>query len=117
MWTFEENLTYAGQMMLDLRSNWAFDYSDRIEYVINVLESAKKIAEENGDIDTVTNITEDINLASEELSGEYGRDGRNFRNQANYYDYKTYDGLTERVAKELIEDATYPENFDFYIEL
>ena len=108
MWTLEENLTYAGQMMLDLRGNWAYEYKERMEYVIDVLESALVQAKEIKP-GLVESIKQDIDLTKEELNDGCW-DGRIFRDSSNFYGYSSDEGSTYRIKKELYEDATYPES-------
>jgi len=110
MKNIEETKTYIGIMMADLRSNWGFDYVDRMEDVREELLSLRKISNNTKE---QLQALEDIKLINEEIEdGEF--DGRIFRDCANFYNYFSKEGFTEQVEKELECMMSCPENLDKY---
>lgn len=92
----EELKTCLGQLLLDLRGNWAFYYYDRL---IIASDLCKEIDEDLSDI------LESINIEKE---GEY--DGRIFRN-CSYYGYFSEEGTTNKVKEWLKNNLSLPENY------
>jgi hypothetical protein len=93
--TQEELKTCLGQLLLDLRGNWAYNYSDR-------LEEARWLC------DQIEDYTDDVvdSIDSELERGYY--DGRIFKS-CSFYGYKSDEGSTEAVKKWLIRNLTHPE--------
>lgn len=92
--TQEELKTCLGQLLLDLRGNWAYDYYPR-------LNKARKLC---GLIEEETSLLESV-IASE-MQGNY--DGRVFKNK-DYYGYSSEEGKTDDVRLWLYENLTHPE--------
>lgn len=91
----EELKTCLGQLLLDLRGNWAYYYSDRLS---KALQLCSKIEDCTEDV---------IQTANEELEeGDY--DGRCFRD-CSFYGYSSEDGSTESVKEWLRNNLTHPE--------
>lgn len=111
MWSVEENKTYVGIMMSDLRGSWASNYVNRMEDVRNCL---KEIAKLSDDDDDVKMANEDIQLINEEIEdGSF--DGRVFRDNANFYEYYSKEGFTESVISMLKNDMEFPEYINDYL--
>jgi hypothetical protein len=105
-YTLEELKTYCGLIMVDLRGNWAYDYICRIEDLNYMLEDI--INHPDATNEDKINATEDIKIGLDEIKyGEF--DGRVYRDCANYYNYYTNEGLTDRIVSILKIDMTYPE--------
>ena len=106
MYTLEELKTYVGLMMLDLRGNWGFDYQYRIELTNDFLTAI--IEHEDSSEEDKSDAQEDIEIGLHEIeSGDY--DGRVYRDCANFYGYKSEEGLTQKIHNMLMMDMTYPE--------
>lgn len=91
----EELKTCLGQLLLDLRMNWAYSYSDRLELA---KELCLMIEIDTSDI---------LNQIQSELNdGDY--DGRCFRN-VTLYGYSSEEGTSEEVKKWLNTNLTHPE--------
>lgn len=90
----EELKTCLGQLLLDLRGNWAFNYSDRL---YTALELCDKIEYDTSDIER---------RIHDELEGDF--DGRIFRG-ALFYGYSSEEGITEEVKKWLENNLSFPE--------
>ena len=92
--TQEELKTCLGQLLLDLRGNWAFYYSDRLNKAYELCNQ-------------INDFTEDVKRKIEqELEGDY--DGRTFRS-ASFYGYASDEGITEEVKKWLEDNLSHPE--------
>ena len=110
MWSVEENKTYVGIMMRDLRGSWASNYVSRMEDTRNCL---KEIVTLSDDEDDIKMAKEDIQLINEEIEdGSF--DGRVFRDNANFYEYYSKEGFTESVISMLKNDMEFPEYIDDY---
>lgn len=89
----EELKTCLGQLMLDLRANWAYDYEER-------LHAAKELC----------NLIEDDtsrieSLIDEQLEDDW-RDGRVFRNE-QFYGYSSV--VNDTVVKYLRDTLSHPD--------
>lgn len=105
-YTLEELKTYCGLMMLDLRGNWGYQYTERIEYLNDMLSLI--VIHPDASKEDKTSAQEDIRIGIEEIEdGEF--DGRVYRDCANYYGYQSREGLTDKIFKELSTDMTYPQ--------
>jgi hypothetical protein len=93
--TQEELKTCLGQLLLDLRGNWAFDYYSRLK---TALQLCNQIECDTSDIEYKIDI---------EMEGDY--DGRIFRG-CSLYGYSSEEGTTDDVKKWLENNLTYPEN-------
>lgn len=110
MWSVEENKTYVGIMMRDLRGSWASNYVGRMEDVRNCLEEIVKLS---SNVDDIQMAKEDIQVINEEIEdGSF--DGRVFRDNANFYEYYSKEGFTESVISMLKNDMEFPEYIDDY---
>lgn len=105
-YTLEELKTYCGLMMVDLRSNWAYDYIGRIEDLNYMLEDI--INHPDASEEDKKYAQEDIQIGLDEIK-DCEFDGRAYRDCANYYNYYTKEGLTDRIVSILKIDMTYPE--------
>lgn len=91
----EEFKTALGQLLLDLRGNWAYGYTDRMEKAV---ELCRQIEDDTSDVEECV----DAELC------DYDFDGRIFK-QCNFYGYQSEDGNTEDVRTYLKENLTHPE--------
>lgn len=111
MWNIEENKTYVGIMMRDLRGSWASNYVSRMEDVRGCLEEIIKLSNDEIEIKLAK---EDIQVINDEIEdGSF--DGRVFRDNANFYEYYSKEGLTESVISILKDDMEYPEYINDYL--
>lgn len=91
----EELKTCLGALLLDLRGNWAYDYSERL---YEALELCNLIEEDTTDIES--------NVKAELEYGDY--DGRIFRD-CNFYGYKSEEGMTTAVKEWCELNLSHPE--------
>lgn len=92
--TQEELKTCLGQLLLDLRGNWGYDYSSRLNEALNL---CSLIEEDTSDVER---------KIFEELEDTY--DGRTFRS-ASFYGYSSEEGITDEVKEYLNNILTHPE--------
>lgn len=97
--TQEELKTCLGQLLVDLRMNWGYNYSDRLHEVLMLCD---RIVEDTSQIE---------NLVYSELQGDY--DGRVFRN-SEMYGYLSEDGITKEVRSYLKQNLTHPEYCEIF---
>lgn len=90
----EELKTCLGQLLLDLRGNWAFDYSDRL---VEALDLCNSIEDDTNDVEE---------CISREFEGDY--DGRIFRG-CSFYGYISEEGTTDKVKEWLRNNLSHPE--------
>lgn len=93
--TQEELKTCLGQLLVDLRGNWAYEYSDRMDEALDLCSQIEDYTE-----DIVSTINEELE------EGDY--DGRCFRS-CSFYDYKSNEGITDNVKQWLEVNLTHPE--------
>lgn len=91
----EELKTCLGQLLSDLRGNWAYEYSERMN---KALELCYQIEDYTDDI--VSTIDTELN------DGDY--DGRCFK-KCSFYGYFSDEGTTDEVKKWLQINLTHPE--------
>ena len=92
--TQEELKTCLGQLLNDLRCNWAYDYSNRLNKAMDLCNQ-------------IQDFTEDVKRKIEqELEEPF--DGRTFRG-ASFYGYSSEEGVTEEVKKWLENNLSHPE--------
>ena len=101
-WNVEEHKTYIGQMMSDLRGDWAYNYSNRIEECINSLEALIEMP-------TISpkakkSFQADLETCYDEMEAD-SQDGRIFRDCGDLYCYSTPEGLSKRVTTELTQKS------------
>ena len=93
----EELKTCLGQLLSDLRGNWAYEYYDRLikaEELCNLIEEDTSVIESK------------IEYQKE---GDY--EGRTFKN-VSFYNYFSEDGSTAKVKEWLQNNLTHPEYCD-----
>lgn len=97
----EELKTVIGSLMSDLRGNWAYDYTERMRLLIELLNELKSVDSElQSECDNLITHTE------REIADPY--DGRNFRG-AFLYEYQSEEGCTRQVHTYLESILTHPE--------
>ena len=97
----EELKTVIGSLMSDLRVNWAYDYTERMRLLIELLNELKSVEPElESRCDNLISHTE----------GEIADpdDGRTFRG-AFLYGYESEEGCTRQVHTYLERVLTHPE--------
>jgi hypothetical protein len=114
----EELKTAIGHLQLDLRGNWGWDYKERLEELIDLLNQLKSYAVENPkDFDLEVNDFE-INNLIETTQGEIDdpSDGRIFRG-GYLYGYESEEGRTQEVYDYLQNVLSYPEDNNIEVSL
>ena len=97
----EELKTVIGSLMSDLRGNWAYDYTERMRLLIDLLNELKSLEPElESQCDNLINHTE------KEIADPF--DGRTFRG-AFLYGYQSEEGCTRQVHTYLESILTHPE--------
>ena len=97
----EELKTAIGSLMSDLRGNWAYEYTERMRLLIELLNELKSLAPElESDCDNLISHTE------REIEAPF--DGRTFRG-AFLYAYESEEGCTRKVHTYLEGVLTHPE--------
>lgn len=97
----EELKTVIGSLMSDLRGNWAYEYTERMELLISLLTDLKGLEPEL--ISEVDNL---IRHTEGEIEDPF--DGRTFRG-AFLYGYESEEGCTREVHTYLENVLTHPE--------
>lgn len=108
----EELKTIIGTLMVDLRGNWAFEYIERMELLIDLLNQLDTI--EPDDIKQSFNIYSLISTTRSEIEEPF--DGRVFRGKF-LYGYQSDEGCTKRVKEYLENVLTYPEYNNIKVSL
>ena len=85
----EELKTVIGALMSDLRGNWAYDYIERMQLLIQLLVELK-----NMDIEYTLDVDNLISHTEREISEPF--EGRTFRG-CFLYGYKSEEGCTIEV--------------------
>ena len=114
----EELKTAIGHLQLDLRGNWGWDYKERLEELIDLLNQLKSYAVENPkDFDLEVNDFE-INSLIGTTQGEIDdpSDGRIFRG-GYLYGYESEEGRTQEVYDYLQNVLSYPEDNNIEVSL
>jgi hypothetical protein len=114
----EELKTAIGHLQLDLRGNWGWDYRERLEELIDLLNRLKRYAVENPkDFDLELNEYE-INDLIQTTQGEIDdpSDGRIFRG-GYLYGYESEEGRTQQVYDYLQNVLSYPEDNNIEVSL
>lgn len=94
--TQEELKTCLGQLLLDLRGNWADGYYDRMDYAEDLCNQ-------------IDDDTQDVSYRIYQERNNDSPDGRTFRG-CSFYGYKSEEGNTEEVRTWLKYHLSYPEN-------
>jgi len=114
----EELKTSIGHLQLDLRGNWGWDYKERLEELIDLLNKLRNYALENPkDFDLDVNDFEINNLietAQIEIDDPF--DGRIFRG-AWLYGYESEEGRTQEVYDYLQSVLSHPEYNNIEVSL
>ena len=108
----EELKTIIGTLMVDLRGNWAFEYIERMELLIDLLNQLNTI--EPDDINQSVNVYSLISTTRSEIEEPF--DGRVFRGKF-LYGYQSNEGCTKRVKEYLENVLTYPEYNNIKVSL
>jgi hypothetical protein len=114
----EELKTSIGHLQLDLRGNWGWDYKERLEELIGLLNQLKSYAVPNPkDFDLEVNDFE-INSLIGTTQGEIDdpSDGRIFRG-GYLYGYESEEGRTQEVYDYLQNVLSYPEDNNIEVSL
>jgi len=97
----EELKTAIGSLMSDLRGNWAYEYTERMRLLIELLNELKSLEPElESRCDNLISHTE------REIEAPF--DGRTFRG-AFLYAYQSEEGCTRKVHTYLEGVLTHPE--------
>jgi hypothetical protein len=114
----EELKTAIGHLQLDLRGNWGWDYKERLEELIDLLNQLKSYAvPDPKDYDLEVNdfeINSLIGTAQGEI--EYPSDGRIFRG-GYLYGYESEEGRTQDVYDYLEGALSHPEYNNIEVSL
>jgi hypothetical protein len=108
----EELKTIIGTLMVDLRGNWAFEYIERMELLIDLLNQLDTVEPDN--INQSFNIYSLISTTRSEIEEPF--DGRVFRGKF-LYGYQSDEGCTKRVKEYLENVLTYPEYNNIKVSL
>jgi hypothetical protein len=114
----EELKTAIGHLQLDLRGNWGWDYEERLEELIDLLNQLRAYVVENPkDHDLEINDFE-INSLIGTAQGEIDdpSDGRIFRG-GWLYGYESEEGRTQQVYDYLQMVLSYPEDNNIEVSL
>jgi hypothetical protein len=114
----EELKTAFCHLQLDLRGNWGWDYKERLEELIELLNQLKAYAvEDPKDFDLEVSNFEIDNLV-ETTQGEidHPSDGRIFRG-GWLYGYESEEGRTQQVYDYLQMVLSYPEDNNIEVSL
>ena len=114
----EELKTAIGHLQLDLRGNWGWDYTERLEELIELLNQLKTYSvEDPKDYDLEVNDFE-INSLIKTAQGEIDdpSDGRIFRG-GYLYGYESEEGRTSDVYDYLQRVLSYPEDHNIEVSL
>lgn len=114
----EELKTAIGHLQLDLRGNWGWDYTERLEELIELLNKLKIYSvPDPKDYDLEVNDFE-IDGLIKTAQGEIDdpSDGRIFRG-GYLYGYESEDGRTQDVYDYLQGVLSYPEDNNIEVSL
>jgi hypothetical protein len=114
----EELKTAIGHLQLDLRGNWGWDYKERLEELIELLNKLRAYAvEDPKDFDLEVNDFE-INSLIGTAQGEIDdpSDGRIFIG-GWLYGYESEEGRTQQVYDYLQMVLSYPEDNNIEVSL
>ena len=114
----EELKTAIGHLQLDLRGNWGWDYKERLEELIDLLNKLKIYSvPDPKDYDLEVNDFE-IDGLIKTAQGEIDdpSDGRIFRG-GYLYGYESEEGRTQEVYDYLQNVLSYPEDNNIEVSL
>lgn len=116
--TIEELKTSIGHLQLDLRGNWGWDYKERLEDLIYLLNQLRIYAvSDPKDFDKEVNefeINDLIKTAQDEI--DEPTDGRIFRG-GWLYGYESEEGRTQEVYDYLQNVLSHPEYNNIEVSL
>lgn len=116
--TIEELKTSIGHLQLDLRGNWGWDYKERLEDLIYLLNQLRSYAvSDPKDFDKEVNefeINDLIKTAQDEI--DEPTDGRIFRG-GWLYGYESEEGRTQEVYDYLQTVLSHPEYNNIEVSL
>lgn len=116
--TIEELKTSIGHLQLDLRGNWGWDYKERLEELIYLLNQLRIYAvSDPKDFDKEVNefeINDLIKTAQDEI--DEPTDGRIFRG-GWLYGYESEEGRTQEVYDYLQTVLSHPEYNNIEVSL
>jgi len=114
----EELKTAIGHLQVDLRGNWGWDYKDRLDELIRLLNHLRQYAVQNTkDHDLEVNefeINDLIEIAHSEI--DEPSDGRIFRG-GYLYGYSSDEGRTQQVYDYLQNVLSHPEDNNIEVSL
>ena len=114
----EELKTSIGHLQVDLRGNWGWDYKDRLDELIRLLNHLRQYAVQNTkDHDLEVNefeINDLIEIAHSEI--DEPSDGRIFRG-GYLYAYESEEGRTQDVYDYLQNVLSHPEDNNIEVSL
>lgn len=116
--TIEELKTTIGHLQLDLRGNWGWDYKERLEELIYLLNQLRSyVVSDPKDFDKEVNEFE-INDLIKTAQGEIDdpSDGRIFRG-GWLYGYESEEGRTQEVYDYLQTVLSHPEYNNIEVSL
>jgi hypothetical protein len=114
----EELKTSIGHLQLDLRGNWGWDYKERLEELIELLNQLRSYSvEDPKDYDLEVNDFEiDGLIATAQGEIDDPSDGRIFRG-GYLYGYESEEGRTQEVYDYLQNVLSYPEDNNIEVSL
>jgi hypothetical protein len=116
--TIEELKTTIGHLQLDLRGNWGWDYKERLEELIYLLNQLRSyVVSDPKDFDKEVNefeINDLIKTAQDEIDDP--SDGRIFRG-GWLYGYESEEGRTQEVYDYLQTVLSHPEYNNIEVSL
>ena len=114
----EELKTSIGHLQLDLRGNWGWDYKERLEELIELLNQLRSYSvEDPKDYDLEVNDFEiDGLIATAQGEIDDPSDGRIFRG-GYLYGYESEEGRTQEVYDYLQNVLSYPEDKNIEVSL
>ena len=116
--TIEELKTSIGHLQLDLRGNWGWDYKERLEDLIYLLNQLRSyVVSDPKDFDKEVNefeINDLIKTAQDEI--DEPTDGRIFRG-GWLYGYESEEGRTQEVYDYLQTVLSHPEYNNIEVSL
>lgn len=114
MKTCEEIKTAIGHLLLDLRGNWGWDYKERLEELVELLNKLRVHYSGHEHAVDYANTIGLIDLAESEI--DEPSDGRIFRG-GYLYGYESEEGRTQEVYDYLKNVLSYPEDNNIEVSL
>jgi hypothetical protein len=114
MKTCEEIKTAIGHLLLDLRGNWGWDYKERLEELVELLNKLTIYYRGHEHAVDYANTIGLIDLAESEI--DEPSDGRIFRG-GYLYVYESEEGRTQEVYDYLKNVLSYPDDNNIQVSL